>query len=86
MNSSITVQVAIIINNGVIFLIQAYIPINNIHIVDLIEYLRRRFASVSNITIQAERPKVTLVISVLFASAMKNHIIIGKNVSRIDKK
>lgn len=86
MNSSITVQVAININNGVIFLIQAYIPINNIHIVDLIEYLRRRFASVNSITIQNESPKVTLVISVLFASAMKNHIVIGKNVSRIDKK
>ena len=86
MNSSITVQVAIITSNGVIFLIHTYIPINNIHTVDLIEYLSKVFASVNIIATQNERPKVTLVTSVDFARAMQNQIVIGKNVNRIDKK
>lgn len=86
MNSSITVHTAIIISNGVIFLIHAYIPINNIQIVDLIEYLSRRLTKVSKHTIQNENPNVTLVISFDFAIAMKNHIVIGRNVRSIDKK
>lgn len=86
MNSSITVQVAIITSKGVIFFIQAYIPISKIQIVDLIEYLSRRFASVNVIATHNESPKVTLVTSFDFAIAMQNHIVIGRNVRRIDKK